>query len=60
MDPVALLLDFTDETWCLTETLSRWEAELVLRCIGEYGLPFRGKSVKEALIVPWEPETFHD
>jgi hypothetical protein len=51
MDTVTILLDF-GETWTVTPPMPRWCAEWELRRIGEYGMPYDGKRVTGALIVP--------
>ena len=54
MDLVVILLDFADDTWTLTPPMPRWCAEWELRRIGEYGLPYDGKRVTQALLIPRE------
>lgn len=51
MDNVVILLDFADDTWILTPAMPRWVAEWELRRIGEYGMPWEGKRVVQALII---------
>ena len=55
IDLVVIDLTFADETFAQTEPMSRWEAEWVLRVIGEFGTPYRGKRVTRALLIPREP-----
>lgn len=52
MDNVVILLDFADATWTLTPVMPRWVAEWELRRIGEYGMPWEGRQVIKALIIP--------
>ncbi len=54
-DLVVIDLTFSDETYGTTEPMTRWEAEWLLRVIGEYGVPYRGKRVICALLIPREP-----
>jgi hypothetical protein len=54
MDLVVILFDFDDQTWMVTPPMPRWCAEWELRRIGEYGLPYEGKRVIGALLVPRE------
>lgn len=59
-DLVTILLDHDDtEEFSVTPVMSRWEAELLLRTFGEYGLPYRGRRVTRALIVPQAPGPIH-
>ena len=51
IDLVTVILDH-DETFTVTPIMSRWEAELLLRVIGEFGTPYQGRRVTGALIVP--------
>jgi len=46
---------FSDETFTITDAMTRYEAQYILRSIGEFGnQPMQGKTVKTAIIIPLE------
>jgi hypothetical protein len=49
---VVLDLVFSDETYMVTDPMTRQEAEIACRLFGEQGTPVLGKRVTQALIVP--------
>ncbi len=51
-EPVRLDLVFANETWMVTDPMTRENAERALRVIGEQGTPVNGQHVRRAIIVP--------
>ncbi len=43
---------FANETWMVTDPMTRENAERALRVIGEQGTPVNGQHVRRAIIVP--------
>jgi hypothetical protein len=55
-EPVVLDLVLSDETFHQTDPLTRWQAQWIMRRMGEWDQqPFPGKRVVQALIVPVLP-----
>lgn len=52
---VRLDLVYHDETWEITDPMTRDAANLACRLLGEQAIPVRGKRVVRALIVPEVP-----
>lgn len=55
MDSVYLDLVFHDETWGISPPMPRWVAEAACFDFSQGVKWVNGKTVKFALIVPWEP-----
>ncbi len=51
-EPVRLDLVLANETWMVSDPMTRIDAERALRAIGEQGTPVNGQHVRQALIVP--------
>jgi len=52
---VRLDLVYHDETWEVTDPMTRDQANLACRLFGEQAVPVRGRRVVRALIVPEVP-----